>query len=299
MNTLGGLLLDLAFGDPPWLPHPARWIGRWITWQENLWRRTGFPLRMAGIALWLGTVGATAALVWLTLALPGAAIYWIYSLVAIRDLDAHAARVIAALPSLEDARQRLSFIVGRDTAALGEAEIVRAVVETVAENLSDGIVAPLFYLALGGPVAMAAYKAVNTLDSMVGYRNARYRDLGWFSARADDWANWIPARLTAALVWLCSLWPGFDPRAAIRVTLRDGASQPSPNAGYPEAAVAGALGVRLGGAATYGGVPSTKAFLGDAVRPLTTGVYPRLRLLLYGVATVAGALAAAVEVVRA
>jgi adenosylcobinamide-phosphate synthase len=179
---------------------------------------------------------------------------------------------------------------------LDEAGIVRAVVETVAENLSDGIVAPLFFLALGGPVAMAAYKAVNTLDSMVGYRDERYRDFGWFSARADDWANWLPARLTAVLICAWSLLPGYSFRHAVRITLRDGASQPSPNAGYPEGAVAGALGVRLGGVNHYGGVASTKAFLGDPRLRLDRALFPRLRALLYGVSLIAGAGAVAREV---
>ena len=288
--TAAGVGLDLALGDPRWLPHPVRAIGWLIARQEKLWRRTAVPLRLAGVLLWLVTVGATAAIVAGSLRLaPLLAVYWIYSFVAIRDLDRHAAAVIAALPDLPEARQRLSWIVGRDTANLQESEIVRATVETVAENLSDGIVAPLFYLALGGPAAMAAYKAANTLDSMVGYRDERYRDFGWFSARADDWANWIPARLTAALVWIVCLLPGFALVRSVRCTLRDGASQPSPNAGYPEAAVAGALGVQLGGLNTYSGVPSVKAHLGDAIRPLDAGIFPRLRVLLYGVALLATA----------
>lgn len=284
--TAAGVSLDLVLGDPRWLPHPVRAIGWLIARQDASYPRT----RLAGVALWLITVGTAAAVVAATLRLsPYIAVYWIYSFVAIRDLDRHAMAVIHALPDLPAARERLSWIVGRDTAHLDEPEIVRATVETVAENLSDGIVAPLFYLALGGPAAMAAYKATNTLDSMVGYRDQRYREFGWFPARADDWANWIPARLTAALVWLVCVLPGFDLARSIRVTLRDGASQPSPNAGYPEAAVAGALGVQLGGLNYYRGVASEKARLGDAVRPLEQAVVPRLRVLLYGVSALAAA----------
>ena len=286
-EVAAGVSLDLAFGDPQWLPHPVRGIGWLISTQERLWRRTGIPLRAAGVGLWIITVSAAACAVWITL--PYAAVYWIYSLVAIRDLDRHAVRVVEAL-RLEDlaaARERLSWIVGRDTAGLGETDILRATVETVAENLSDGIVAPLFYLALGGPAAMAAYKAVNTLDSMVGYRDERYSDFGWFSARADDVINWIPARLTAVLVWIVSLLPGYSFSGAVRFTWRDGASQPSPNSGYPEAAAAGALGVRLGGENSYRGVVSRKAFLGDARRALVAGLFPRVRVLLYGVALLA------------
>jgi adenosylcobinamide-phosphate synthase len=295
VEALTGVGLDLLLGDPRWMPHPVRAIGWCISRQETFWRRHTKRLRLAGVALWIVTVGLTAALVAATLWLlprPYSAIYWIYSLIAIRDLDRHAVAVIDALQThnLPQARERLSWIVGRDTATLNEPDITRATIETVAENLSDGIVAPLFYLALGGPAAMAAYKAVNTLDSMVGYRNERYLHLGWFSARADDWVNWIPARLTAALIWLISLLlPGYSFRRSVRITLRDGASQPSPNSGYPEAAVAGALGIQLGGLNTYGGIPSRKAFLGDPLQPLTAATFHRVRILLYSVALLATA----------
>ena len=298
IDVLAAAALDLAIGDPPWLPHPVRAIGLWISKQEAILRRTSIGLRFAGVLLWFGTVVPVAALVaastWWT---PLSAIYWIFSFLAIRDLDRHATRVIDALRANEIAlaREHLSWIVGRDTARLEAPEIIRAVIETVGENLGDGIVAPLFFLAIGGPAAMAAYKAVNTLDSMVGYRNEKYRDLGWFSARADDWANWIPARLTALLIWLVSLAPGFSLRESIRITLRDGGSQPSPNSGWPEAAVAGALGIQLGGSSAYGGVVSNKAFLGDATRALDVAVFPRVRFILYSVALLSVAM---VSVIR-
>jgi adenosylcobinamide-phosphate synthase len=220
---------------------------------------------------------------------PYAHVYWIFTLLAIRDLDAQSTAVIRALAAgdVEAARSLLSRIVGRDTARLSEQEIVRASVETVAENISDAVVAPLFYLAIGGPVGMAAYKAINTLDSMVGYRDERYREFGWFSARADDVANFIPARLTAILVGVAALPLGLRPGAAVRMALRDGASQPSPNAGYPEAAVAGAVGVRLGGVNTYRGVVSAKPHLGDAIVPLTPALFPQVRRLLYGTSLLA------------
>jgi adenosylcobinamide-phosphate synthase len=289
-----GLALDLAFGDPKWLPHPVRAIGWGIVQQERFWRRTPVPLRWSGVLLWLATVGGTAAVVaasMLWLPRPWIAAYWIYSFLAIRDLDAHAGAVVTELirRDIPAARAQLAQIVGRDTADLDETEIMRGVVETVAENLGDAVVAPLFYLALGGPVAMAAYKSVNTLDSMVGYKNERYREFGWFSARADDWANWIPARIAAGLIWLVSVTPGYSLRRSIRITLRDGASQPSPNSGYPEAAAAGALGVRLGGLNHYGGQPSQKAYLGDATGRLDVAIYTRVRVMLYGVSLLAAA----------
>jgi adenosylcobinamide-phosphate synthase len=225
---------------------------------------------------------------------PYSYIYWIFALLAVRDLDLQSWAAIKALRAgdIELARERLSRIVGRDTAALDEAEIVRGAIETVAENLSDAVVAPLFYLALAGPVGMAAYKAVNTMDSMVGYRSERYREFGRFAARADDIANFVPARITAALICACAVLPGFRTRDAFRIALRDGASQPSPNAGWPEAAAAGALGVRLGGLNFYHGVPAPKPPLGDAVRPLSVSLFPRVRVMLYATSALAVALVA-------
>jgi adenosylcobinamide-phosphate synthase len=208
------------------MPHPVRAIGWLISRQEILWRRSGLPLRIAGVALWIGTVAITTGIVaaslrWLPSPLP--AIYWTYSLVAIRDLDLHALTVIEALQGgdLALARQRVSRIVGRDTADLSESEVVRATIETVAENLSDGIVAPLFYLALAGPAAMAAYKAVNTMDSMIGHRDERYRELGWFAARADDVFNWVPARLTSLLVWVVCALPPYSMQEPSQVRTPD------------------------------------------------------------------------------
>jgi adenosylcobinamide-phosphate synthase len=280
-ELIAGVGLDLVLGDPRWLPHPVRGFGRLVTFAERVWRGTGLPLRLSGILFWISTVGLAVVIVRLTL--PWAAVYWIYALLACRDLDVEAGRVVAALKrdDLEDSRRKLSWIVGRDTAGLAEPEILRATVETVAENLGDAVVAPLFYLALAGPLGMAAYKAMNTLDSMVGYRNERYKEFGWASACLDDIVNYIPARLTAILIWVSALLPGFDARRSFRITLRDGGSQPSPNAGYPEAAVAGALGVQLGGLNFYQGVPSRKAYLGDAVVPLDRGAFDKVRTLLY------------------
>ncbi len=280
-ELLAGVALDLAFGDPQWLPHPVRGIGRIASAAEKFWRGTRIPLRFAGGMFWVTVVGLAAALVRFTL--PWANLYWIYSLLACRDLDRQAAGVIDALDrgEIENARRKLSWIVGRDTASLNEGEMVRATVETVAENLSDGVIAPLFYLLMAGPVGMAAYKAVNTLDSIVGYRNEQYREFGWASARLDDLANYAPARLTAALIWTAAFLLGFDARKSLAVILRDGHRQPSPNAGYPEAAVAGALRVQLGGLNYYKGVPSCKPFLGDPLVPLRRETFRQVRKILY------------------
>lgn len=277
-----GVALDLVVGDPRWFPHPVRGIGWLAARLEALWRRSGLPLRLAGVCFTISVVGISCAAVALTL--PWLNIFWIWAFLALRDLDFEATLVWRALErgDIIEARRKLSLIVGRDADQLDEPEILRAAIETIAENLSDGVIAPLFYLAIGGPVAMAAYKAINTLDSMVGYRNERYAEFGWASARLDDVANFIPARLAAALVWLCALAPGFDSARSRRVTLRDASSQPSPNAGYPEAAVAGALGVRLGGVNFYRGVRSEKPHLGDAIHPLDGRAFRGTRLLLYG-----------------
>lgn len=272
------LALDLALGDPAWLPHPIRAIG-W--WAGEVSRRIGARSKLAGVLLWMLVVLPTAAVVFAT---PFLAIFWIYAFLAIRGLDHETSLAVAALRNndLAGARHWISRVVGRDTAHLDETGVLRAAIETMAENLCDAVVAPLFYLACGGPAAMAAYKAVNTLDSMVGYRDEQFREFGWFSARVDDVANFLPARLSAALVWTCALLlPGFEFARSLRVTLRDASSQPSPNSGWPEAAMAGALGVRLGGLNSYRGVESRKAFLGDAEAPLDFSAFGRTRLLHY------------------
>jgi adenosylcobinamide-phosphate synthase len=182
---------------------------------------------------------------------------------------------------LVQARQCLRGIVGRDTGDLSAEDINRACIETVAENTTDGVVAPLLYAAVAGPVGLWLYKAINTLDSMVGYRNPRYLRFGWASARMDDLANYLPARLTYLLVCLAACLCGQQAFQALRIGWRDGRKHPSPNSAWSEAAMAGALGVRLGGPSTYGGVVSQKPHLGEPLRPLTTGtVRQAIRLML-------------------
>ena len=292
-ELFAGVALDLVLGDPRWLPHPVRAIGWWVSRMEAM--LNGFATRrVAGALLWLLVVAPVAAFVWatITLATHWISIYWIYSLLAIRSLDQETSQAIYLLQegNISGAREAISMVVGRDTTQLNDAGIVRAAIETLAENLADAIVAPLFYLALGGPTLMAAYKAVNTLDSMVGYKNERYNEFGWFSARADDWANLIPARLTAVMIWICALAPGLSFQRSIQITFRDAGKQPSPNSGWPEAAMAGALGVQLGGVNYYQGRESIKEFLGDATLPLSFSVYRKARAILYTVAAFAVAL---------
>jgi adenosylcobinamide-phosphate synthase len=217
-----------------------------------------------------------------------AASYWVFACLAVRSLDCESRKVVNALRrgDLGQARLLVAGLVGRDTQNLSEADIVRAVFETVAENMSDAIVAPLFYLVTLGVPGMVAYKAVNTMDSMVGYKNDRYLRFGWAAARLDDVANYIPARITSGLIVLGAAMSRLRWRGAIQTILRDARLQPSPNAGYPEAALAGALGVRLGGLNHYFGAPVQKPFLGDSIGKLESSRFPEVRLLLYVVTAI-------------
>jgi adenosylcobinamide-phosphate synthase len=272
-----GFLLDQALGDPPSWPHPVRWLGRLIQGLETMLRRL-VPERLGGALLLLLTVGAASGAAWGALFLaglwhPGArlgvAVVLIYYGLAARSLARETQAVLGPLSrdDLPEARRRLSQIVGRDTHVLPPDEICRACVETAAENTTDGVVAPLLCAAVAGPVGLWAYKAISTLDSMVGYRNARYLRFGWASARADDVANYLPARLTWLLLALAARLTGRQGRRALRIGWRDGRNHPSPNSAWSEAAMAGALGVRLGGPCSYGGVPSHKPYLGDLGAP--------------------------------
>ena len=286
------LLLDLALGDPPWLPHPVVLIGRLISTLET-WLRRWVPFeRAAGVVLLLVTAAATVAATWMLLRaaarlhpLAGflTAAMLSATCLAARSLHRESALVAESLASgdIAAAQSNLSYIVGRDTADLTEPEIWRAMVETVAENTCDAVIAPLFWLSLGGPPAAMAFKAVSTLDSMVGYRNDRYLRLGWASARMDDLLNFIPARLTAGLMIVAAPLAGLSPAGALRITLRDRLKHPSPNSGHPEAASAGALGVRLGGPATYNGRASWKEYLGDPLTGLDGRAYRGMIRLMY------------------
>lgn len=308
VDLLVAWLLDAVLGDPRWIPwpHPVVLMGRGVARLEGrLWRPGDGPpgLFWRGAALWGLVVGGSVLAAGALLVLAhgvhpllgrGVGIYLAYACLATRDLDAEARAVESALRRrrLGDARARLARIVGRDTAHLPPAEVARATVETVAENASDGAVAPLFYLGLGGllgwgPALAVAYKAVNTLDSSVGYRNARYEHFGKFSARADDLANWVPARLTAALAALAAQVLYGRGRPALRIAWRDGRLHASPNSGFPEAAFAGALGVGLGGTNTYGGVPRPSPRIGDPGPDLGPVHIGRARALLWAVSVLA------------
>jgi len=290
--VLAAVLLDLVLGDPRVLPHPIVAIGRLISFLEPRLRRSIRNERLAGCLLLTLTVGFTYTVASLLLALayliaPDAALvvamYLGWVSLAARSLHLESAKVAHALErgDLPGARVALSSIVGRETADLDEPEIVRGAVETVAENTGDGVIAPLFYLMLGGPALALAYKAVNTLDSMVGYKNERYLEFGWASARFDDWANYLPARLTGLLMVLAAPLCGLSGGNAWRIMRRDGRNHSSPNSGFPEAAAAGALGVQLGGANRYFGKIVEKPTIGDPTRPLTLAAYLGVVRLMY------------------
>ena len=290
---LAAVLLDLLLGDPRWFPHPVVFIGKLIAAMEKVLRRLFRNDRLGGVVLLAVTVALTYGVSFAILRGAYAvspylgcvvAVIRSWSCLAARSLHLESKLVADALGrgDLPAARNYLSLIVGRDTAELDEPEIWRASVETVAENSSDGVIAPLFFLILGGPPLALAYKAVNTLDSMVGYKNECYLDFGRASARFDDLANFIPARLTALLMAAAAPLCGLSARDAWRIMRRDGRNHSSPNSGYPEAAAAGALGVRLGGTNLYGGVPVAKPTIGDPVKPLSAEAWRGAVRLMYG-----------------
>ncbi|GEN28918.1 cobalamin biosynthesis protein CobD [Halovibrio variabilis] len=292
------IMIDLIVGDPRALPHPVVLIGRFIAGYERLWNRgTAQQRRLSGGLLTLMVVGGTWTISWLALALlarlhPGLAIIaelWLLSTtLAIKGLGDAARAVVEPLTKgdLPAARQALGMIVGRDTQGLDEAEVARGTVETVAENTVDGITAPLFFALIGGAPLALAYKAVNTLDSMVGYKNQRYADFGFASAKLDDIANWLPARFTVLCLWLAGLLLNVTGvlalrwRGALRGTCHDAPRHPSPNAGWPEAMVARLLGVQLGGTNYYQGVVSQRATLGKPLEVLqVTHITATVRLM--------------------
>jgi len=279
-------ILDAAVGDPRWFPHPVRWMGSIINWcDRRVYQLLLSPAkqRMAGvllaIALPAGAYAIGALLVWLGGSIDPlwgslVTVLLAWTTLAARDLIDHVVSVQRALQSvsLTGARSAVGKIVGRDTEEMSEPDIVRATIETIAESTADGIMAPLFYLVLGGAPLALAYKAVSTLDSMIGHLDDRYRWFGWASARLDDVANFLPARITALLLVLSAgvvsrSWPNMQ--RAWQILFRDGGQHPSPNSGRPEAAMAGALGVQLGGINRYDGLLVERPCLGDPHQPLT------------------------------
>ncbi len=285
-------VLDLILGDPRWFPHPVVLMGDLIRRLEILLVALFDSRRIAGILLCTMTLGIVTLITWVILSVAnlihpyiGAAVGVLvaYTTLALRSLHRESSEVVRYLEegNLDEARRSLSLIVGRQTSELDEEGILKACIETMSENTSDAVVAPLFYLFIGGPLLAVFYKAVSTLDSMVGYKTDRYRELGWASARLDDLFNIIPARLTAILMAVAAFPLKLNPMRAVWMVLRDAHKTSSPNSGWPEAATAGALGVQLGGPATYFGQKVAKPTLGDAKRPVTIASYRAMVRLMY------------------
>ncbi len=276
LALLFGWILDLLLGDPAWLPHPVVGFGKMIAFGEHRLNK-GTHRKLKGAVLAIGLILATFAATWLLLyaisKLPsplgeglGVRLLLIFFCLAGTTLIREVREVFLALDrSLEEGRRQVARIVGRDTSELSAQEVRTAALETLAENLSDGVIAPLFWLAFLGVPGMVAYKMVNTLDSMIGYRTERYREFGCWAAYIDDIANYIPARLTALLMIIVAGRPclaGF--------VWRNGCRHASPNSGYPEAALAGILNCRFGGPHYYFGELFDKPFIGENDRALTT-----------------------------
>ncbi|MCL2458209.1 MAG: adenosylcobinamide-phosphate synthase CbiB [Desulfobulbus sp.] len=304
--------LDAILGDPRWLPHPVRWMGWTITKAEPLFRRWIAAERLAGLffalSLIAGCWGLAALIVGVGWRLHGLIGFTVETLLlfyclSARSLGQAAMAIHRALAegSVDQARSEVAMIVGRDVERYQAGDIARATVETVAENLVDGVLSPLFFAAIGGAPLAVAYKMVNTLDSMVGYKNPRYLLFGRAAAKIDDVANFIPARLAPLLIGLAArLTSGLKAHQALATAWREGAHHASPNAGYPEAAFAGALGVRLNGPNYYHGVLVEKPYIGvglGAVEiahiPLACRLMTRTALLGCGAAWL-GVMAAAI-----
>ena len=301
-----GFLLDLAFGDPRWLYHPIRLIGNLIAWAEKPFR-AAFPKSEKGelaagtfFAVFVVAVSTAVPAIllalasrlssWLVFALE---VFWSFQILAAKSLKSESMKVYAALKEgdLPKARKAVSMIVGRDTQKLTEEGVAKAAVETVAENSSDGVIAPLLFLALGGPALGFFYKAVNTLDSMVGYKNDTYLYFGRFSAKLDDVLNFIPSRISGLLLVLASPLAGLSMEGAWKIFRRDRRNHASPNSAQTEAAAAGALGVQLAGDAYYFGKLYKKPTIGDPLRPVEYEDIRRVNWLMYAAVCLALVLA--------
>lgn len=286
-----GYVLDLLLGDPAWLYHPVIIIGKYISLAEKKLRARGGNLRRSAVLLTVSTVLLTMAVVGVLL--------WALSLLgrwplfvgmalldwmglAVKCMADEARGVEKALhQGVEAGRNQVARIVGRDTAQLDEQEIIKATIETVSENTTDGVISPMIYAALGGPVLLWGFKAASTLDSMVGYLDEKYRDIGWSSARLDDVLNFIPARITAVLMCLVAPLCRLDGRNAWRIVRRDHANHLSPNCAWSESAAAGAMHIQLGGTHLYFGKPVVKPTIGDDDREAKTGDIAAANRLLY------------------
>ena len=291
------VLLDLLLGDPAWMPHPVVLVGKGISKLEP-WLRRHFPAtptgerwagRMLALILPLGTLLITLGVCWLAwfihpILLVVVNVFWGWQALAMKGLKTESMGVYRALitGTLPEARIAVARIVGRDTQNLTAEGVTKAAVETVAENFSDGVFAPLFYLAIGGAPLALCYKAINTMDSMVGYKNERYLNFGRAAAKLDDVANFLPSRLAALALIGATVFVGGNTRNAFKVWWRDRRNHASPNSAQTEAVMAGALGVQLAGPAWYFGEFYDKPTIGDSDRPVEPEDIRRANRLLYG-----------------
>ncbi|ACD23530.1 cobalamin biosynthesis protein [Clostridium botulinum] len=275
-----GFFLDLIIGDPENPIHPVRIIGNFASKLEKLTRKLFKKcLKIGGLLTWLIVISITFLInffilkivsdfnKYLGIFLGGVVIYFCISA---KGLVTEGYKVISLVrkDDIKAARKQLSFIVGRDTENLDKQDIIRAVIETIAENMSDGIIAPIFYAGLGGAPLAMAYKAVNTLDSMFGYKNDKYMEFGYFSAKLDDVFNYIPARITGVLIVLSAMILGYDYKRSFKIYKRDRYNHSSPNSAHPEAAMAGILGVQLGGENYYFGKLVKKQTIGESIKEI-------------------------------
>ena len=298
---LVGFIMDLIIGDPHWMYHPVRVIGKFITFLEDMLRKT-FPKtkdgeRKSGFVLVVLVCGISVFTVWGLMKLAYYLNFWCgfllevimcYQLFAVRSLKDESMKVYKELAKqdLEASRKAVSMIVGRDTENLTIEGVTKATVETIAENTSDGTLAPMFYMFIGGPVLGWFYKAVNTMDSKVGYKNEKYLNFGRYAAKFDDVMNFIPARLCGWLMILASMFLKMDWKNAKKIFVRDRFNHASPNSAQTEAVMAGALRIQLAGDAWYFGKRYEKPIIGDALRPVEIEDIPRANRLLYATAIV-------------
>ena len=273
-------VLDLIFGDPQNIIHPVQIIGKMISSGEKflLGENSGLSRKykfFAGMILNITVISLTYGITYLirrtsenSIILTVAEIYLMYTVFSINSLAREGNRVYNILKegNIERARKDLSYLVSRDTGTMDEKMIIRSIMETISENTVDGIVAPMMYMFLGGLPLSMTYKAINTLDSMVGYKNEKYMDFGKFSAKLDDVANFIPARITGILIVIASMILGYDYKNSLKIFIRDRKNHSSPNSGHAEAGVAGALGVQFGGKVSYFGKEVDKPVIGDKTK---------------------------------
>ena len=294
-----GFLLDRLLGDPRSIPHPVVCMGKLISWLEKAFRalfpKTRLGENLAGGCIWLVTVAVSFLIPWGLLKLAGMVSPWLrlllqaifcWQVLAAKSLRQESMKVYEALKTgtIEDARYAVSMIVGRDTQALDADAVTRAAVETVAENCSDGVIAPMIYFALGGGPLAFAYKAVNTMDSMLGYVEPPYQNVGLVPARMDDVCNYLPARISGIMMLLAGGLLGLNFRNGWKIFLRDRYHHASPNSAQTESVCAGLLGLRLAGDAWYHGVLHKKKYIGDALRPITPEDIPLSDRLMYATA---------------